>query len=784
MISEKNEKPRGKQKNNMSRNAKKIFNVLKEHRNSEKFINNGIPGFPNQDASLKSLVDILKESDKDVIYSIIDNTSFFPKEYDDLKKEIIEKNDEIRELYSERYHNLDETDKKVSETKETKKDDLYDMLNLYNKVLKYSTGNYRNDINPMKAAKEIKLLNSTLDELNKQSKEFGKEFLESVKEYIVPEYQGFEDYYPGFLRVLNEDIKQINDKYENSKDITKKFFETLKKYSGDDELIIGNAVLRALKKENDKDENKKTLDTLLNVLNKESVLNTRASFGGLEWRNKLKQRFEEAEENDLYNYDVGNSFNNLFDNIDKYIKIDNDRKTNILKKYISRFKGVLKEMEEAKETEIVKKIKPNERTLQEDSDRKKYLSYLSDIVINLSSSLERWELYSEVDSLTESAIKYRGEKLEKFLKTMDKISEFGYGVEVFSNTARTKDGKDFDVYLDDVVNFLEQFKGSIDKSILSEKEINGIIKGFKNKREKNKYRKALEEVVKNNPGNKEVFKKVARAPLSGIFGKEFKEKIYNNVKKKNFENIEYSFLPEEYKNVINVDDYIEEVLEFAREFKNPKTRDSYVANMKNIIKKRSDFISEYILKQPEKSRFIYFSYIKDLNNAFKSFKNEGATEKQIVEATRAFYNNVNSGWINNKGRKFDHHYGINNIVIPAMESLKNYFRNPKEIWNAGGIENLIGTYLKETQKLPFNKFIKDEKMDLLKSLLRKAEKMPSKYYLSYLKTLEKTINKYSPSEYHLSEIDSNINYFLSEGEYKKINSYIRKYMKEIKGYLY
>ncbi|MDI3474185.1 MAG: hypothetical protein PWR30_508, partial [Candidatus Woesearchaeota archaeon] len=559
MISEKNEKPRGKQKNNMSRNAKKIFNVLKEHRNSEKFINNGIPGFPNQDASLKSLVDILKESDKDVIYSIIDNTSFFPKEYDDLKKEIIEKNDEIRELYSERYHNLDETDKKVSETKETKKDDLYDMLNLYNKVLKYSTGNYRNDINPMKAAKEIKLLNSTLDELNKQSKEFGKEFLESVKEYIVPEYQGFEDYYPGFLRVLNEDIKQINDKYENSKDITKKFFETLKKYSGDDELIIGNAVLRALKKENDKDENKKTLDTLLNVLNKESVLNTRASFGGLEWRNKLKQRFEEAEENDLYNYDVGNSFNNLFDNIDKYIKIDNDRKTNILKKYISRFKGVLKEMEEAKETEIVKKIKPNERTLQEDSDRKKYLSYLSDIVINLSSSLERWELYSEVDSLTESAIKYRGEKLEKFLKTMDKISEFGYGVEVFSNTARTKDGKDFDVYLDDVVNFLEQFKGSIDKSILSEKEINGIIKGFKNKREKNKYRKALEEVVKNNPGNKEVFKKVARAPLSGIFGKEFKEKIYNNVKKKNFENIEYSFLPEEYKNVINVDDYIEEV---------------------------------------------------------------------------------------------------------------------------------------------------------------------------------------------------------------------------------
>ncbi|MDI3474003.1 MAG: hypothetical protein PWR30_326, partial [Candidatus Woesearchaeota archaeon] len=203
-----------------------------------------------------------------------------------------------------------------------------------------------------------------------------------------------------------------------------------------------------------------------------------------------------------------------------------------------------------------------------------------------------------------------------------------------------------------------------------------------------------------------------------------------------------------------------------------------------IIKKRSDFISDYILKQPEKSRFIYFSYIKDLNNAFKSFKNEGATEKQIVEATRAFYNNVNSGWINNKGRKFDHHYGINNIVIPAMESLKNYFRNPKEIWNAGGIENLIGTYLKETQKLPFNKFIKDEKMDLLKSLLRKAEKMPSKYYLSYLKTLEKTINKYSPSEYHLSEIDSNINYFLSEGEYKKINSYIRKYMKEIKGYLY
>lgn len=794
MLSNKKEKSKEKPIESMSRNAHRIDKILRKHPEYN-ILTKGIPRFPHEDSSLKSLVDILAITDENMIYSILKNTSFFPDEYDLLKKEIIEKNHKIREIYSKEFHTLNETEETDENSLEAKKNKLYedelcDMLNLYNKVLKYSTGNYRENIKPMKAAKEIGLLNSTLDELNKQKdyKELDKGFLKSIDEYLVPEYKGFEDYYPSFLRTLNEDITQIKE-YENSNEISKMFFETLKKYSGDDELIIATAVSRALKKGKDKDENKKTLEVLLNALNKESVLKARDSFGGLEWRNKLKQRFEEAEKNDLASYDVAHSLDNLFNNIDKYQKFDDHRKTNILKRYISRFKGVLKEMEGSKETESVKRLKPTNEAIQKDSDRKLYLSYLTDILINRSSISKPSDLDSEVDSLTESALKYRGEKLEKFLKTMDKVSDFGYGVGVFSNTAMTKKGKDFDVYLDDVINVLEQLKGSVDNPILSEKEIDDILRGFKNKREKKTYLNAVKKAAKEDQG---IVKEVARAPLKGYLGKKFKKEVYNKVKKNEFEKIEYPSIPKSFQGLEkNIALDFEEVVEFAKEFENPRMRDSYIDMMDGIFEKRANFISDLLSKEPEIYPPFYFHisdfHISDLNNIFRSFKKEGASEKQIVEAARTFYDNIISEYVNYvnkknskniKRGKFSYHIGIDDLIVPAMESFKKYFRNQKEIWNAGGIENLIGTYLKETQKFPFF-YLGPSKRMHLKLLLSKAEKMPSKYYLSYLTKLEK-INEYIPSDKYLTKLESEIDDMLNEGEYKRINSYMRKAIREVK----
>ncbi|MDK2907806.1 MAG: hypothetical protein PWQ87_264 [Candidatus Woesearchaeota archaeon] len=794
MLSKKKEKSKEKPIESMSRNAHRIDKILRKHPEYN-ILTKGIPRFPHEDSSLKSLVDILAITDENMIYSILKNTSFFPDEYDLLKKEIIEKNHKIREIYSKEFHTLNETEETDENSLEIKKnelykDELYDMLNLYNKVLKYSTGNYRENIKPMKAAKEIGLLNSTLDELNKQKdyKELDKGFLKSIDEYLVPEYKGFEDYYPSFLRTLNEDITQIKE-YENSNEITKKFFETLKKYSGDDELIIATAVSRALKKGKDKDENKKTLEVLLNALNKESVLKARDSFGGLEWRNKLKQRFEEAEKNDLASYDVAHSLDNLFNNIDKYQKFDDHRKTNILKRYISRFKGVLKEMEGSKETESVKRLKPTNEAIQKDSDRKLYLSYLTDILINRSSISKPSDLDSEVDSLTESALKYRGEKLEKFLKTMDKVSDFGYGVGVFSNTAMTKKGKDFDVYLDDVINVLEQLKGSVDNPILSEKEIDDILRGFKNKREKKTYLNAVKKAAQEDQG---IVKEVARAPLKGYLGKKFEKEVYKKVKKNEFEKIEYPSIPKLFQGLEkNIALDFEEVVEFAKEFENPRMRDSYIDMMDGIFEKRANFISDLLSKEPEIYPPFYFHisdfHISDLNNIFRSFKKEGASEKQIVEAARTFYDNIISEYVNYvnkknskniKRGKFSYHIGIDDLIVPAMESFKKYFRNQKEIWNAGGIENLIGTYLKETQKFPFF-YLGPSKRMHLKLLLSKAEKMPSKYYLSYLTKLEK-INEYIPSDKYLTKLESEIDDMLNKGEYKRINSYMRKAIREVK----
>jgi|GEM_PF-5584927 len=789
MLSKKKEKSKEKPIESMSRNAHRIDKILRKHPEYN-LLTKGIPRFPHEDSSLKSLVDILAITDENMIYSILKNTSFFPDEYDLLKKEIIEKNHKIREIYSIVFHTQTETDDKTDKNSlEAKKNKLYedelcDMLNLYNKVLKYSTGNYRENIKPMKAAKEIGLLNSTLDELNKQKdyKELDKGFLKSIDEYLVPEYKGFEDYYPSFLRTLNEDITQIKE-YENSNEISKMFFETLKKYSGDDELIIATAVSRALKKGKDKDENKKTLEVLLNALNKESVLKARDSFGGLEWRNKLKQRFEEAEKNDLASYDVAHSLDNLFNNIDKYQKFDDHRKTNILKRYISRFKGVLKEMEGSKETESVKRLKPTNEAIQKDSDRKLYLSYLTDILINRSSISKPSDLDSEVDSLTESALKYRGEKLEKFLKTMDKVSDFGYGVGVFSNTAMTKKGKDFDVYLDDVINVLEQLKGSVDNPILSEKEIDDILRGFKNKREKKTYLNAVKKAAQEDEG---IVEKVVKAPIYGILGKKFKKEVYNKVKKKDFENIEYSFLPkiEDYQGLEEyVYPHFKKIVDFARGFENPRMRDSYIDSMKGIIKNRTNSLLDSSLpKELELIGSIDFQCISELNETFKLFKKEGASEKQIAQAARSFDNTM---FRENKniGEFEDMEYilGLSNIVIPAMKSLKNYFGNPRELWNADGIENLIGTYVKTTIEISKTSGtnVSKNRIGALKSLFSKAEKMPSKYYLDYLKKLEK-MYRYSPSDNYLTKLDSEINSMLNEGEYKRINSYMRKAIREVK----
>ncbi|MDI3544204.1 MAG: hypothetical protein PWQ28_485 [Candidatus Woesearchaeota archaeon] len=789
-------------KESMSRNAKKIYNILKKYPDHNE-LTKGIPRFPHEDSSLKSLVDILTITDENMIYSILKNTSFFPDEYDLLKKEIIEKNHKIREVYSIVFHiqteTDDKTDKNSLEAKKNKlyEDELYDMLNLYNKVLKYSTGNYRENIQPMKAAKEIELLNSTLDELNKQKdyKELDKGFLKSIDEYIVPEYKGFEDYYPAFLRTINEDITQIKE-YEDSNEISKMFFETLKKYSGDDELIIATAVSRALKKGKDKDENKKTLEVLLNILNKESVLKARDSFGGLEWRNKLKQRFEEAEKNDLASYDVAHSLDNLFNNIDKYQKFDDHRKTNILKRYISRFKGVLKEMEGSKETETVKKLKPSDEALQKDHDRKLYVSYLADIIVNRSYVSKPNDLDSEIDSLTESALKYRGEKLEKFLKTMDKVSDFGYGVGVFSNTAMTKKGKDFDVYLDDVINVLEQLKGSVDNPILSEKEINDIIEGFKNKREKKTYLKAIEEAAKDDEG---IVEKVAKAPIYGILGKKFEKEIYKKVKKKDFENIEYSFLPEAKihkglgDNVIPqaeeyIKPHIEKIIEFAKEFKNQRMRDSYMDAMKNIIRTRTTFFLESTIGWPEILRDYFFEYISktdfsELNDAFKSFKKEGASEKQIVQAARSIDNIIsNDGKLyTDFERKSSYRDALDYSIIPAMKHLKNYFVNPRELWNIDGIENLIEEYIKRGTKIYMTLGTNNYKgiSGYVKHLLRKAEKMPSKHFISYLKNFEKIVEEL-PSAEELKDIDLKINSMIDNGEYNKINRYLKKTIRKIR----
>lgn len=793
-------------KESMSRNAKKIYNILKKYPDHNE-LTKGIPRFPHEDSSLKSLVDILTITDENMIYSILKNTSFFPDEYDLLKKEIIEKNHKIREVYSIVFHiqteTDDKTDKNSLEAKKNKlyEDELYDMLNLYNKVLKYSTGNYRENIQPMKAAKEIELLNSTLDELNKQKdyKELDKGFLKSIDEYIVPEYKGFEDYYPAFLRTINEDITQIKE-YEDSNEISKMFFETLKKYSGDDELIIATAVSRALKKGKDKDENKKTLEVLLNILNKESVLKARDSFGGLEWRNKLKQRFEEAEKNDLASYDVAHSLDNLFNNIDKYQKFDDHRKTNILKRYISRFKGVLKEMEGSKETETVKKLKPSDEALQKDHDRKLYVSYLADIIVNRSYVSKPNDLDSEIDSLTESALKYRGKKLEKFLKTMDKVSGFGYNVEVFSNTARTKEGKDFDVYLDDVVNLLESLKDARYDFDLSEPVINDILEGFRNKREKKRYLNALKKAAKDNPEDYiKTVATIAKTPLYGILGKKFEKEIYKKVKKKDYENIEDSFLPktEAFKDLgedamphleTYMNPQIKKIVEVAMEFENPKMRDSYIDTMKSIIGTRTNLFAESTLGWPIIAKKSFFEYISkidfsELNEVFKSFKEEGASEKQIIQAARSLDN-----IIENEGkqytdfeRKISYRNALDYSIIPAIKHLKNYFVNTRELWNTDGPENLIEEYIKRGtkiyMKLDTNNY--EGVSGYVTHLLRKAEKMPSKYFIGYLRNFEKIVEEL-PSAEELKDIDLKINAIIDNGEYNKINRYLKKAIREIK----